>query len=187
MKADFKRFLNLHTLQGKMFVIILAVALLVMALSLTLCCYLCVDAVEELTAGYMINYIQFADETLSEKLDNAIMTSLAVTADQEIVQETIQSSAALASYRWFQQYKPTVSLLNGVIEVFCSYNTEDRHHKLCCNQRMFLRALKCDTSDVVRNCHADHAKQCLRISSDTFSVQLSVFEDDCRESILLFL
>lgn len=115
MKADFKRFLNLHTLQGKMFVIILAVALLVMALSLTLCCYLCVDAVEELTAGYMTNYIRFADETLSEKLDNAVMTSLTVTADQEIVHETIQSSAALASYRWFQQYKPTVSLLNGVI------------------------------------------------------------------------
>ena len=100
MKADFKRFLNLHTLQGKMFVIILAVALLVMALSLTLCCYLCVDAVEELTAGYMTNYIRFADETLSEKLDNAVMTSLTVTADQEIVHETIQSSAALASYRW---------------------------------------------------------------------------------------
>ena len=67
------------------------------------------------------------------------------------------------------------SLLYRIVKILCPYHTENRHHKFCSNQRMFLRSFKCDTSDVVRNCDTNHAKQRFSIASHTFSVQFPVF------------
>ena len=115
MKLDIRRFFNLHTLQGKFFSITLIVSLLVMSLSLWLCVRACTDAVEEITAEYMTNYIQFADDALSEKLESAVSVSLAISMDQEIIRKTIQDDASVASYPWYQQYKQVAGFLSGVI------------------------------------------------------------------------
>ena len=78
-------------------------------------------------------------------------------------------------------------LLHCIVKVFCPYHSEDRHHQLCCDQRMLLRPFKSDTSDIVRNRYADHAQQCLCVTSHTFSVLTSVFEYYRYELVLLFL
>ena len=78
-------------------------------------------------------------------------------------------------------------LLNCIVKILRPYNAEDRHHKLCGDQRMLLRTLKCDTSDIVRYGNADHAQQRLCITSDAFPVQLAAFENNGCQGVLLFL
>ena len=78
------------------------------------------------------------------------------------------------------------SLLYSVIKIFRSNHTKNWHHKLCCDQWVFLRSLKCNTSDVVRNCNSNHSKKCLCITANTFSVQLSACKNYFCKCILLF-
>ena len=78
------------------------------------------------------------------------------------------------------------SLLYSIIEIFRSYYTKNWHHKLGCDQWVFLWSLKCNTSDIIRNCNSDHSKQCLCITANTFSVQLSACKNYICQCILLF-
>ena len=78
------------------------------------------------------------------------------------------------------------SLLYSIVEIFRSYYTKNWHHKLCCDQWVFLWSFKCNTSDIVRNCNSDHSKQCLCITSNTFSVQFSACQNYFCKFILFF-
>ena len=78
------------------------------------------------------------------------------------------------------------SLLYCIIKISCSYYTKDRHHKLCCDQRMFLRSFKYDTADICRCIDTDHGKKCSCVTSDTFTVQFSACQNNFCKFILFF-
>ena len=82
----------------------------------------------------------------------------------------------------FQPYR----LLHCILKILRSYHTQDRHHQLFCNKRMFLRSLKGNAADICRRIHTDHGKKCSRISSHTFPVQASASQNYRCERILFF-
>ena len=62
-------------------------------------------------------------------------------------------------------------LLYRVVKILCPDHAQNRHHQFLRDQRMLLRPFKGDAPDIVRYSYTDHAQQCLRVSSDTLSVQ----------------
>ena len=79
------------------------------------------------------------------------------------------------------------SLLYSIVKILSSYDTEDRHHKLCCDQRMFLRSLEDDAAGIGRCLNSDHGKKCSCITSYTFTVQLAACKYSLNKLVLLFL
>ena len=82
-------------------------------------------------------------------------------------------------------FKP-YSLFYSIIEISCSYNTKDRHHKFCCDQRMFLRSFEDDAAGICRCVYSDHGKKCLSVTSNTFTVQFSACQNYFCKFILFF-
>ena len=78
-------------------------------------------------------------------------------------------------------------LLYCIIKISCSYNTEDRHHQLSSDQRVFLWPLKYDTADICRYIYSDHGKECSCIPAYAFTVQLSACQNNFCKFVLLFL
>ena len=78
------------------------------------------------------------------------------------------------------------SLFYSIIEISCSYNTKDWHHKLCCDQRMFLRSFEDDAAGICRCVYSDHGKKCLSVTSNTFTVQFAACQNNFCQFVLLF-
>ena len=79
------------------------------------------------------------------------------------------------------------SLLNSIVKILCSYDSQDRHHKLSCDKRMFLRSLADDAAGICRCIDSDHGKKCLGITAYTFTVQLAACKYSFNQLILLVL
>ena len=83
-------------------------------------------------------------------------------------------------------FKP-YSLFYSIIKIFCSYNSKDWHHKLCCDQRMFLRSFEDDAADICRCVYSDHGKKCSCITTYTFTIQFTACQNNFCKFVLLFL
>ena len=79
------------------------------------------------------------------------------------------------------------SLLYSIVEILCSYESEDWHHKHCSDKRMFLRSLDDEAAGSGRRLNSDHGKKGLRITSYTFTVQLAACKYSLNKFVLLFL
>lgn len=76
-------------------------------------------------------------------------------------------------------------LFNRIVKILCPYQSQDRHHQLFCNQRMFFFPFKNDAADIFRRLNADHGKKCSGIPSHAFPVQSLRGYHSCGEFILL--
>ena len=79
------------------------------------------------------------------------------------------------------------SLLYSIVKILSSYDSEDWHHKLCCDERMFLRSFEDNAAGICRCLNSDHGKKCLRVTSYTFTVQLATCKYSLNKFVLLFL
>ena len=82
-------------------------------------------------------------------------------------------------------FKP-YGLFHSIVEIFCSYHTQYRHHQFFCNQRMFLWSFKCNATNIIRNFYTNHGKKCLGITAYTLTIQTSASQNYCCQGILLF-
>jgi Predicted signal transduction protein with a C-terminal ATPase domain len=107
--------IRFHSIQWKIFIITLFIALCVMGLSLALSYVASLRTIERTTANFFDEYIQFADDNLSGMVSRALAASLTIASDRDLVSDTIADSAVEASYQWYQKKKSLESFLSGII------------------------------------------------------------------------
>ena len=104
-----------RTLQHRFLIFTLLISLILIVLTLSFAFAYFLRATSETSEQYMDTYIQYADDTLTTRLNSATLLAHTVATDEKIIQETIRRSSPEASYDWFQEQLNVRSYLNGMI------------------------------------------------------------------------
>lgn len=106
---------NYHSIQSKIFIVCLIIALSTIFTSLVFSYYAEVNTIKNTATSYMNQYLTNADMNLGEMINDAKNTSLAVAVEREIVYPTLLDPSSEASYDWYQKKKKVESYLSGLI------------------------------------------------------------------------
>lgn len=113
-KRSVKRW-GIHSIQTKILLICMAIALGTTVASLIISYYAEIDAIKETTERYMTQYITFADQNFNSMLEDAGKVSLSVVMEQEVVLPGVETPQAEASYADYQQKKKIRSFLSSLM------------------------------------------------------------------------
>ncbi|MEG1206496.1 MAG: histidine kinase [Angelakisella sp.] len=103
------------TLQGKMFVGSLIVAIGVMVMSLWIMYTYALRAIETNATNYIYESVKYADSNLNIMIDDADKINLVMATSQEMLMNAICSEADEASFEWFQTKKRAQEFLSGLV------------------------------------------------------------------------
>ena len=104
-----------RTLQYRFLIFTLSISLILIVLTLGFAFFYFLRSMSDTTEQYMHTYMEYADDTLTARLDSATLLAHTVAADEKIIQQTIRRSSPEASYDWFQEQLSIRSYLNGMI------------------------------------------------------------------------
>lgn len=104
-----------YSIQTKILLICLAIALGTTMASLIISYYAEIDTIKETTERYMTQYISFADRNFNDMLEEAGKISLSVVTEQEVILPGVEEPLTEASYADYQQRKRMRSFLNGLM------------------------------------------------------------------------
>lgn len=107
--------MRVHSIQTKILLICLAIALGTTVASLLISYYAEINTIKETTERYMTQYISFADRNFNDMLDEAEKISLSIVAEQEVILPGMGDVRKEASYADYQQKKRMRSFLNGLM------------------------------------------------------------------------
>lgn len=105
----------LHSIQTKILLICMAIALGTTVASLIISYYAEIDTIKETTERYMTQYISFADRNFNDMLEEAGKISLSVVTEREVILPGVEGPQTEASYADYQQRKRIRSFLNGLM------------------------------------------------------------------------
>lgn len=106
---------GIHSIQTKILLICLAIALGTTAASLLISYYAEINTIKKTTERYMMQYISFADRNFNSMLEEAGKISLSVVTEQEVILPGMEDVRKEASYADYQQKKRMRSFLNGLL------------------------------------------------------------------------
>lgn len=106
---------GIHSIQTKILLICMAIALGTTVASLIISYYAEIDTIKETTERYMTQYITFADRNFNSMLEEAGKVSLSVVMEQEVVLPGVETPQAEASYADYQQKKKMRSFLSSLM------------------------------------------------------------------------
>ena len=110
-----KQRISVHSIQTKILLICLAIALGTTMASLLISYYAEINTIKETTERYMTQYISFADRNFNDMLEEAEKISLSIAAEQEVILPGMGDVRKEASYADYQQKKRIRSFLNGLM------------------------------------------------------------------------
>lgn len=110
-----KQRISIHSIQTKILLICLAIALGTTMASLLISYYAEINTIKETTERYMTQYISFADRNFNDMLEEAEKISLSIAAEQEVILPGMGDVRKEASYGDYQQKKRIRSFLNGLM------------------------------------------------------------------------
>lgn len=110
-----KQRISVHSIQTKILLICLTIALGTTVASLLISYYAEINTIKETTERYMTQYISFADRNFNDMLDEAEKISLSIVAEQEVILPGMGDVRKEASYADYQQKKRIRSFLNGLM------------------------------------------------------------------------
>lgn len=110
-----KKLRAIHSIQTKILLICLAIALGTTMASLLISYYAEIDTIKETTERYMTQYITFADQNFNSMLEEAGRISLSVAMEKEVILPGVEGALTEASYADYQQRKRMRSFLNGLM------------------------------------------------------------------------
>lgn len=110
-----KQRISVHSIQTKILLICLAIALGTTMASLLISYYAEINTIKETTERYMTQYISFADRNFNDMLEEAEKISLSIAAEQEVILPGMEDVRKEASYGDYQQKKRIRSFLNGLM------------------------------------------------------------------------
>ena len=103
------------TLQHRFLIFTLLISLLLIVLTLGFSFAYFLRSMSATTEEYLTSYIRYADDALTERLNNATLLAHTAASDERIIQQAIRNSAPEASYPWFLEQMSVRSYLNGLI------------------------------------------------------------------------
>ena len=103
------------TLQHRFLIFTLLISLLLIVLTLGFSFAYFLRSMSATTEEYLTSYIRYADDALTERLNNATLLAHTAASDERIIQQAIRNSAPEASYAWFLEQMSVRSYLNGLI------------------------------------------------------------------------
>lgn len=106
---------GIHSIQTKILLICLAIALGTTVASLLISYYAEINTIKKTTERYMTQYISFADRNFNSMLEEAGKISLSVVTEQEVILPGMGDARKEASYADYQQKKRMRSFLNGLM------------------------------------------------------------------------
>lgn len=104
-----------YSIQTKILLICLAIALGTTMASLFISYYAEINTIKETTERYMTQYISFADRNFNNMLEEAGKISLSVVTEREVILPGVEGPLTEASYADYQQRKRMRSFLNGLM------------------------------------------------------------------------
>ena len=107
--------MRVHSIQTKILLICLAIALGITMASLLISYYAEINTIKGTTEQYMTQYISFADRNFNDMLEEAEKISLSIVAEQEVILPGMGDVRKEASYADYQQKKRMRSFLNGLM------------------------------------------------------------------------
>lgn len=106
---------NIHSIQGKILLLTLAIAVSTTVLSLLISYYAEINTIKSTTESYMTQYISYADHSFNDMMNEAKKISLSIAMEREIIYPVLREEAPEASYRKYQQSKKIKSFFAGLM------------------------------------------------------------------------
>ena len=110
-----RNFQHIHTIQAKIMMVCLMLAVGITLASLILSYYTEVDSYRKISENYLTQYIEFADQNFDSMINEARKISISISFSSEILQPALTSTASEASYDRFVQKRKMSNFLSGLM------------------------------------------------------------------------
>ncbi len=106
---------NIHSIQGKILLLTLAIAVSTTVISLLISYYAGINTIKSTTESYMTQYISYADHSFNDMMNEAKKISLSIAMERKIIYPILREEASEVSYRKYQQSKKIKSFFVGLM------------------------------------------------------------------------